>query len=290
MSTSGIKFRTGPFHIALTSSIPSVCAHLYQHYSEHPILDTGAFIDFHISVNRPTGLRAWIKPQVVFSLDGHQPFTPLPLAQAAAQFEWGLNWCVAGLSHQYLIIHSAVVEKDGISLIMPGQPGSGKSTLCAALLFEGWRLLSDEMALIELSDLTIQPVPRPVSLKNRSIDIIEKHQPGANFGPVIQGTTKGDVSHLQPPVTSVQHQRTKAKLQFIIFPKYHSNANTGIREKPKADACMALIENSFNFNILGAEGFHAITDVIDKTHCFEIEYRNLEQALTLINKITDTSQ
>jgi predicted ATPase len=30
-------------------------------------------------------------------------------------------------------------------VILPAPPGSGKSTLCAALVTRGWRLLSDEL-------------------------------------------------------------------------------------------------------------------------------------------------
>jgi predicted ATPase len=33
-----------------------------------------------------------------------------------------------------------VVERDGHALILPAMPGSGKSTLTAALVQRGWRL------------------------------------------------------------------------------------------------------------------------------------------------------
>ena len=72
------------------------------------------------------------------------------MAQGFAMFEWGLNWVVANHAHQFAIVHAAAVEKDGRGFIFPGAPGSGKSTLCAALVSRGWRLLSDEMAMISL--------------------------------------------------------------------------------------------------------------------------------------------
>ncbi len=53
----------------------------------------------------------------------------------------------------------------------------------------------------------------------------------------------------------------------------------------KADACMALIENTFNFNILGSEGFSAMTEVVDKANCYDITYPNLEHALGFIGQI-----
>ena len=63
--------------------------------------------------------------------------------------EWGLNWCVAGHAHQYLMLHAAALERNGRAVILPGDPGAGKSTLTAALMLSGWRLLSDEITLVD---------------------------------------------------------------------------------------------------------------------------------------------
>ena len=53
---------------------------------------------------------------------------------------------------------------------------------CALRWFvSGWRLLSDEMTLLSTSDGQIYPVPRPISLKNESIDVIQKLSPAVSF-------------------------------------------------------------------------------------------------------------
>lgn len=87
---------------------------------------------------------------------------------AYAFLEWGMNWCVSVTANEYLKLHAAVVAKDGIVLLMPGLPGAGKSTLCAALALHGWRVLSDEHALVVPGTANIVPLPRPISLKNAS--------------------------------------------------------------------------------------------------------------------------
>jgi HprK-related kinase A len=106
------------------------------------------------------------RPQVLFRLDGVVPFRSLPLRHAVPIFEWGLNWCIVSRANNYLIIHAAAIEKGGHVAIMPGVPGSGKSTLTAGLVNRGWRLLSDEMALISLTDGSVTPLVRPISLEN----------------------------------------------------------------------------------------------------------------------------
>ena len=82
-------------------------------------------------------------------------------------------------------------------IIMPGVPGAGKSTLCAALGLTGWRILSDEHALIQPGTAQVVPLCRPVSLKNESIEVIRSFDPGAIFGPVSKDTHKGTVAHMK---------------------------------------------------------------------------------------------
>ena len=59
-------------------------------------------------------------------------------------------------------------------MLLPAAPGSGKTTLCAGLSLRGWRLLSDEFGLIRPGTTDLVPVPRPMALKNESIDVIRQ--------------------------------------------------------------------------------------------------------------------
>jgi HprK-related kinase A len=281
------KIAVGPFNISISTDIDTVEQHLNRFYGSYPRLQETEFVDFYVSVVQQKGLRRWIKPQVCFELDGFQPFKPLPIAQAAAQFEWGLNWCIASLSHQFLIIHSSVVEKNGEAIIMPGAPGSGKSTLSAALAANGWRLLSDEMALVSLENLQVYPVPRPISLKGTSIPVIQSLFKPEAFGPMIKNTLKGDLSHLAANPESIQKSAISAQPRRIIFPKYNAEIDFELQEKHKADTCMALIENVFNFNMLGAQGFDCCCQLVDAVSCYRLEYSNLDQAINQINQLSE---
>ena len=49
-------------------------------------------VDYAIGVSRPRSLRRWIRPQVLFQIDGMRPFDPQPAENAFPMFEWGLNW------------------------------------------------------------------------------------------------------------------------------------------------------------------------------------------------------
>ena len=75
-----------------------------------------------------------------------------PVRSALPHLEWGLNRCIFCTANNYLMIHAATIERDGQAVLLVGTSGSGKSTLCAGLVLSGWRLLSDEFALVSSID------------------------------------------------------------------------------------------------------------------------------------------
>jgi len=282
LSGPGLFLRTASFVTHLQSPIRSVADGLTLLYADYPLLDDGGYADFHVRVAPPANLRRWIHPQVFFFLDGRSPFKPLPFDQAPAMFEWGLNYCVSNHCHQYLIVHAAVVERQGRAMIFPAPPGSGKSTLCAGLVSRGWRLLSDELTLVRLRDGQVDPFPRPVSLKNESIDIIRHFAPRAVIGPLVRDTTKGEVAHLKPPADSVARAGEAAQPAWVIFPQYKRGESPQLLPIPRARAFMRVAENTFNYSLLGAKGFEALAQFMDSTDCFEFSYGQLEEAIALL--------
>jgi hypothetical protein len=248
-------------------------------YAGFPLGPDAGLRDFHVSVDRAAGPRRWLRPQVNFHHDGQAPFKPLPAGQAFAMLEWGMNWCIATRAHHYLLLHAAVLERKGQAVILPGEPGAGKSTLTAALMLSGWRLLSDEMTMIDRDDGLIVPLARPVSLKNRSIDIIRAFDSTAVFGEVAHDTHKGTVSHLRPSADSVRRMAEKARPAHIVFPRWEQEAATELRPRAKADAFMHAASHAFNYSLLGRLGFELNAALIDTCACWDFRYARLDEAL-----------
>lgn len=281
----GLCIRTGPFVTRVHTSLPSAVEGIGLLYADYPVADTSDFADFHIRLSLPQGVRRWIRPQVLFLFDGTPTFKPLPADQAFPMFEWGLNWCVSSHAHSYLIIHAAVLEKHGHAVIMPAPPGSGKSTLCAALARNGWRLLSDELALIRITDGNIIPLPRPVSLKNASIDIMRDYASDAVFSRKVSDTMKGTVAHMQAPADSVARADEPARPGWIIRPRYEAGASTRLSTISKASMFMHAADNAFNYSLLGEQGFTSLAALIDASSCHEFVYSKLDEAIDTFNSL-----
>jgi hypothetical protein len=274
-----LLLKVSPFVARVRSDKGAVARGISLLYRDFSVLERDEFADFHIAVSAPAGLRRWVRPQVIFSLDGFSPFKPLPADQAYPMFEWGLNWCIAAYAHSYLVIHAAVVERAGRAAILPAPPGSGKSTLCAGLISRGWRLLSDELMLLDLTSGLIQSLARPVNLKNASIDVIRGFHPSAVMTDPVHDTTKGTVALMRPPTESVSRAAEPAVPAWIVFPRYVAGAPATLVPWSKAQTFMRVVEQAFNYDILGARGFEAVAGLIDRCSCFEFSYGRLEEGV-----------
>ncbi|MBS0445810.1 MAG: HprK-related kinase A [Proteobacteria bacterium] len=282
---AGLYLRTGPVVSRIRSRIGAVARGIALHYAEHALAADEGYADFHISIERPLGLRRWIQPQVLFRFDDDLPFAPLPGDQGFPMLEWGLNWCVSAHCHQYLTIHAAVVERGGRALILPAPSGSGKSTLCAGLTFSGWRLLSDELTLIDPASGCVVPLPRPISLKNASIDAVRRFAADAVIGPVVQETLKGAVAHVKPPLDGVRRAGETAAPGWVVLPQFVAGSAARLEPLSRARAFMRLVDNAFNYQVHGRRGFDVLAALIERCDCYTFTYSALADAATVFERL-----
>lgn len=200
---------------------------------------------------------------------------PMPAEQAYPLFEWGMNWAVNQHFHNALVIHAAVVTKDDMTLILPGLPGAGKSTLCAALVYgAGWRLLSDELTLFDWRENCVLPNPRPVSLKNHSIDIVKQHFNVA-MTPEVKDTVKGTVAHTVLNKVAVDGVNDCPAPTHILFPKYDPSLPTEkvlVEKLDKANCFLRIADNAFNYSLLGTEGFFSVKKLVEECDVYTLNY------------------
>jgi len=284
LAGAGISLNLAPFTVAVTSPHPEVGDGMRDMYPDCEVTGTG-FADFHLNL----ASRRQLVPghrACVLNVDGQRPFHPLPGNQAFAVFEWGLNWCITSYAHGWLLVHAAVVARGGEALILPGAPGSGKSTLAAALMARGWRLLSDELCMIRREDGRIQPLARALSLKNRSIDIARDLMPDAELTRPIADTVKGTVCHMRASPGSRSAAAETAAARWIVFPRFVEDAALSVVAEQRADALVRMVENAFNFHVLGEEAYELLRDTVSSSGVWTMEYGRLGDALDAVAALT----
>jgi HprK-related kinase A len=284
---SGIGVKIGPFNARIRTNVRSLNEPLYRFYEDYPLLKDDAVYSFHAQLQTRYAFPRLYRRVVRFSVDGRTPHEDMPVEHALPVLEWGLNLVIALRSHCYLMLHAAVLERNGGALILPAAPGDGKSTLCAGLSHRGWRTLSDEFGLIRPDSREMIPVPRPIALKNASIDVIRDFAPEGYVGPTTPNTRKGTVAHLKPTSGSIARQAESAQATIFVFPRWVAGAPLSLQEVSKAEGFMLLANNAFNYELLGEAAFRTVRDLISGAGCYRLIYSDLEEATARLSELAD---
>lgn len=262
------SLRVGPVALRIGSEWRAPIEALNDLYADYPSADNP---DFTVRLEPPRPWRRWLRPQVAIGGDLTLPgAVPLPLAHGLLAAEMAMNLQLALGWRRHLLLHAAVVERDGEALILTGESGAGKSTLAALLTARGWRLLGDEFALLSPADGYLHPHPRLVSLKNESVVAVAQALPAARWGPWLRGTPKGDIRHLVPDEAAWAAMDMPARPALIVFPRFGAAAAS--RSVMPSETFARLTAASTNYTNLGEPGFAALTRLVTQVPAVAIDY------------------
>ena len=269
--------RIGPVGFRIGSDWRAPVAELERLYADYP-KPAGGVADYTVRLFARRPWRRWLRPSVEVGGDFWlADAAPLPLAQGLLAAEMAMNLQLALGHRRHLLLHAACVEKDGRALVMTGQSGSGKSTLSALLMARGWRLMGDELALLDLDSGAIHAFPRLISLKNASIDAVA----GERWGPRLEGTPKGTIRHLVPDARAIAAMDAPAMPALILFPSFGFAAEQ--RALPPSEVFVRLTHASTNYTALGERGFAALTRLVRDTPALAIDYPDTDTALAMVD-------
>ena len=285
LSSPGVALDFGAARARVRAEVPGFAQAFASVYRGFDVSPPAGFFDVTAGLRRARGIRRHLRPQVELVVDGDTMFAPFPVETHLPLLEWGMNFMFAQRLGFYLLLHAGVVELGGRAVILPAMPGSGKSTLTAALSARGFRLLSDEFGVVRLDDGGILPLLRPVALKNESIDVIERFAPQAVIGPRFPGTRKGTVAHMAPDRLAIDNRHVAAMPALIVFPRYDAAAGCRIAPERRSHAFSRLSVNSFNYEMLGPAGFDAVTRLVESCSVHRLVYGDLDAAIAAIRSL-----
>ena len=275
--------RIGPVGFRIGSDWRTPIAQLESLYAEYP-KPRDDVPDFNVRLFAARPWRRFIRPAVMIGGDFVLPeAAPLPLAQGLLAAEMGMNLQMALGQRRYLLLHAAVVERDGRALVMTGVSGAGKSTLAALLGARGWRLMGDEFALVDPETGLIHPFPRLVSLKNAAIGVVEAGVQNGRFGPLLVGTPKGDIRHLVPDACALAAMDRPARPALILFPRF--GFEPAEREMLPSEVFVRLTQASTNYVALGERGFEALTRIVKTVPARAIDYPDTDSAIAQVEAL-----
>jgi HprK-related kinase A len=260
-------------------------ASLYRHY---PAPEDG-IADHSVRLEPTSLIRRFIRPSLALGGGFTLPeAAPLPLSLGLIAAEMAMNLQMALGERHFLLLHAATVAKGDRAIILTGESGSGKSTMSAVLMSEGWRFMGDEFALLDPETGMLHPFPRPVSLKNKAMDVLSKRVKPDRFGPLMRDTPKGDLRHLIPDRASLAAMNDVAQPVAILFPRFGEAKAT--RPVGQGEAFVRLTQASTNYTALSERGFTALSRLVSTVPATAIDYPDTKTGIALVNKIWDAAK
>jgi len=193
---------------------------------------------------------------------------------------------IAYQSLNYLLaFHSAVAVKDNRGILLPGIPGSGKSTLSAGLFSLGYTCYSDEVSVLDGNDASIRAMPFPIAVKKGSWDVLMSRFPGLKLAKIWQRIDGKEVKYIQLPNYTGDLKRAIVKT--VIFPCYDSTCDkTELNELNYLNALKLLMDAGYQIkNSLTEEKVEKVLQWITSVSCFKLKYSSLDEALQKIVEV-----
>lgn len=174
------------------------------------------------------------------------------------------------------VLHAASVRTPrGATIVLPADPGWGKSTLAGLLIRQGWDYLGDESATIRTSDLAVVPCAKPLDLDPASCAVLG-----------LAATDAGDVpvSAIAPDARVVT--TPTGPPEAIIVPRYVGPRGTPVCEELDfTTAVTTLVGNTLNLRYVGTPGLQTLVSLAATVPVHRIAYRSGTEALDQIRSL-----
>lgn len=176
-------------------------------------------------------------------------------------------------------LHAAVLEYDGLGLLLVANSGGGKSTTTWALCHHGFRYLSDELAPIDLKRLEVFPYPHALNLKR---------QPPSPYELPQQTVRTSRTLHVPINALPSGVNGAPTRLAAIFFVSYRSDGGFP-RATPisQAQAATRLFASALNPLAHVGEGLDGVIDIASRCTSFELVTNNLAQTSAVVKQTMD---
>lgn len=189
-------------------------------------------------------------------------------------FEKHMTMEVQKRRQDLLFMHAAALEYDGRVLLLVAPSGSGKSTTTWALLNNGCRYLSDELAPIHLDTLRVHPYPHALCLKA---------DPPEPFGLPEETLRTSYTLHVPVEYLPGALCPQPAPLEAIFFLRYDpAVGDPAVKPISRGEAGARIYSNALNLLAHARYGLDAAVKVANHSRCFELVSSDLQKTCALI--------
>ncbi len=180
-----------------------------------------------------------------------------------------------------ILLHASGVTYKESSIIFPAIGGSGKSTLCAALIKNGFGYINDDVIPVAYDSGELITIPFCLGIKQGSWQVLEKYYPDIEQQTIF-GRNNLNVKYL-PPVNQLYQKSYKAK--FLVIPYYKKGNSCSIEKTTAINGLKAIIEGESLMKLpLEDKDIDYLISWLKDLECYTLTYDSLEEAMKTIKE------
>lgn len=192
-------------------------------------------------------------------------------------FEKDLEIELQKLRQDLFFVHAAALEFCGRAIIFPASSGAGKSTFAWGMLHNGFRYLSDELALIGLDDMQVLAYPHALCMKA---------EPPAPYSLPEEIIRTAQTLHVPVAQFDSALGPAAAPLAEIFFLEYRPAATRPEIERiGSSTAATRLYSHALNALAHSGSGLDAAIRIANKAKCYELRVAGLEETCLQVKKL-----
>jgi hypothetical protein len=172
-----------------------------------------------------------------------------------------------------LWMHSAAIERSGKAILISGPSGVGKSTLALGLCERGWRLFSDDVAPLSMTE-------------NVVYSFFQGAMRRINPGRVVSDTEFAFLKRESLDASALITSRKSSNYQAIIFPRFAGRSGATIARVSPAEAALEIIRNITNFSIHKGAALQRACEIVKLIPVYELKYGNAADAVDSLDSLT----
>jgi len=192
--------------------------------------------------------------------------------------EWAIIDTALEKMEGFYQIHGGAVVKNNSGLILPAAHGSGKTTLTVGLAMNGFQCFSDDIALIEIPSLKLNPFPRNIFITGEKKAVFDK------YGYKLPLRKSEWMDYGGWDFIFNAHGGC-FPVDFIVFPEYNPALKTELKEISSGKAMFKIIRESFNFHKFREKGIDIAYNLIERAECFKLTVNDLNEAVEIISDL-----
>lgn len=167
-------------------------------------------------------------------------------------------------------LHAGAVSHLGMTILLPGKSGAGKSSVTAWMIAHGFAYLTDELVFLPGDGSgRVIPFPRPLCIKTGSVAVIKKMLPENLHGAIWEDASGAMIPHrlLHPDFTL-----TTSPPVLFLFPEYQKGSQLHVEKVSGARTSALLMTCDVNGRNLIDHGFRQLAGLARSVPAWRITY------------------